>query len=748
MRSFAGLAFALAICGAQAEHVGWVEPLIGTDTVRGEDISNSAGMVPAVCVPFGGVKWVPMTRLTEIGRVSYFAKDPMFLGFIGTRQPSPWMGDFGQFSVQARIGAVDCDFATRGLKFDRAACTFAPDYCRVVDASGVVSEVTASSHAAILRFTFPQGMPKHLVFDASRTFTWKHSDKRPALGGLAFASDRRTATLWNTDRPDAHFGPPLENWKAEACVEFSHPFVRTGTYVGNATNTGDMSVEGDRCGGWAEFAPEIETIEVRIATSTVRDSTGVRMRELGALSFEELQARTRSAWNRQLGVVEIEADDETRRVFTTALYHAFQFPAEFSEGGRYYSAFDDQIHEGEAYTSFSLWDTYRAEHPFLTLFASDRVDGFIRSLLQMYREGGYLPKWPNPSYTGIMVGGPAEIVIAEACAKGFRGFDLDLAYEAVKKNATVPTPNDEAVIWSQRGKWTGYPETRGGLTTYQSLGYVASDRTHESVSRTQDFGHDDLAAAVLADAVGRHEEAARFRARSRNYTNLWHAAKGTFWPRKADGAWQATATAELWPWPDYTEQSDRTAVWGVPYDVPGLVGLMGGVQELERRLDDYFRNYFYGVEGRTFSHHDNEPTHHVAYLYAAIGRHEKCAREVRKILTTCYSSEHWGMEGNDDCGQMSAWYVLSALGFYPLDPTRAEYVIGSPLVRRAEIRIGAPYPPAVFKIIAHNQSRENGLVRRILLNGIELRERRLRHADVVAGGTLEFEMEAFAAKEK
>ena len=737
---------ALAAGASQGESIDAVDPLIGTDTVRGEDIGNSAGMVPAVCVPFGGVKWVPMTRLTEIGSVSYFSKDPAFLGFIGTRQPSPWMGDFGQFSIMARTGNVDCDYATRGVAFDRKACTFAPDYCRVVDASGVVSEVTAASHAAILRFTFPAGVAKHLVLDASRKFTARLSDPRPFLGGLRFAADRRAATVWNTDRADAHFGPPLANWRAETQVEFSCPFVRAGTYADGTATADATVVTGDQSGGWVEFAPEVTTVEVRVATSTVRDASGVRTRELGGLSFGDLRARTAKAWNDQLGVVSIEADDETRRVFATALYHACQFPAEFSEGGRYYSPFDDTIHQGETYTSFSLWDTYRTEHPFLTLFAPDRVDGFVRSLLQMYREGGYLPKWPNPSYTGIMVGSPAEIVIAEAWRKGFRGFDLKLAYEAVKHNATVPTPNDGQTNWSQRVRWTGHPEARGGLTTYQTLGWVASDRTHESVSRTQDFGHDDLAAAVLADAVGKADEAAYFRARSKNYTNLWNAAKGTFWPRRADGAWQATASSELWPWPDYTEQSSKTAVWGIPYDVPGLARLVGGEAELERRLDAYFGNYFYGVDGRTFSHHDNEPTHHVAYLYAAIGRHDKCAREVRRILTTCYSSEPWGMEGNDDCGQMSAWYILSSLGFYPLDPTSGEYVIGSPLVKSATIRIGAPYAPKEFRIVTRNQSRTNARVKSVWLNGREIADRRLRHADIVRGGTLEFEMAPLAAE--
>ena len=717
----------------------FVNTRFGTASKRADD-GNAAGMVPAVSVPFGGVKWVPMTRLCERGRVSYLASDPKFLGFIGTRQPSPWMGDFGQFSVMARVGEVDCDYATRGYPFDRAKCVFTPYYCKIVDGKGVVSEVTASSHAAWMRFTFPKDGIRHLVLDASRRFTAAYSDRRPFPGGVTFDADRRVVRAWNTDCVDRQLGPPIPNWRADVRVDLSVPYARCGTYLEGRPLSEARTVTGDQCGGWVEFGPEVDSVTVRVATSTVGDPEGVARRELGGDDFDATVKRARAQWAEQLSVVDIDADDDVRRIFATAMHHALMYPVEFSEGGRYYSGFDDRIHEGTRYTSFSLWDTYRAEHPFLTIFAPDRVDAMIDSLLQMYREGGYLPKWPNLSYTGIMVGGPAEIVIAEAYRKGFRGFDLKLAYEAVKKNATVPAPSDATNHWVNGEVWCGSPEPRAGLTTYQKLGYVASDCTEESVSRTQDFGQDDLAAAVLADAVGRPDEAAFFRARSKNYTNLWNAAKGTFWPKLANGRWAETAPEGL-VHPVYTEQNKWTAAWCVPYDVPGLMALMGGRDEMERRLDGYFDNVFYRAYGGQMSEHQNEPTHHIAYLYAAIGCHDKCARQVRRIMTTCYAPDDWGMEGNDDCGQMSAWYVFSALGFYPLDPTTAEYVIGSPLVRRAEIRIGRPYRPAVFKVVAHNQSRENGRVRRVLLNGVELRERRLRHADLVAGGTLEFEME-------
>ena len=737
---------------AFGENVGFVDPLIGTACHR-VDESNYAGMVPAVGVPFGGVKWVPMTRLSEIGRVSYGDSDPNFLGFVGTRQPCPWMGDFGQFSVQARVGTVETDFARRGYAFDRARSVFTPYYCKVVDASGIVSEVAAASHAAILRFTYPKGSTgRHIVIDASRSYQGALTERRPAQGGIDFTDGlHRCVLAHNHDLMNAELDPALSNWCGHARFCLMQRYMEFGTYADGRLLPGSVSARGDACGGWITFGPEIETVVIKVGMSAVSaDKTyDNQIEELGGCGgdeFSELVERGRSEWNRKLATVEIEADEDVKKIFYTALYHSLQFPTEFSEAGKYYSAFDFKVHDGVAYTSYSLWDTYRAEHPLLTIIAPERVNGMINSLLAAYREGGWLPKWPNPGYTGIMVGGPAEIVLAEAWVKGFRGFDVNLAYEAVRKNATQPQPNDLACRWSDRAKWCGYPETRAGLSCYQTLGYVAADRTSESVSRTQDFGHDDLAAAVLAEAAGHTDEAREFRLRSRNYTNLWNAAAGTFLPRNADGSWSLqpgdleSPEGERWKAVNYTEQTPQTACWGIAYDTDGMAAMMGGKAAMESRLDDYFAHHFYDKANGTMSRHENETTHHVAYLYAALGCFDKCARQVRRILTDCYSAERWGMEGNDDCGQMSAWYVFSALGFYPLDPVSGEYVIGSPLVSGATLRIGAPYSPAVFTIAVKNQSKENSLVKSVKLNGVELTSRRLRHADIVAGGLLEFEM--------
>ena len=759
-------ALSLATAAFAKEPVDYVNPLIGTASRRA-DTGNSAGMMPYVCPPFAAVEWVPMTRLCEVGILSFAAPDRKFLGFVGSRQPAIWMGEWGQLSVMPQTSAKpDCDYRTRGLELDKAKCVYAPHYAKIVTKEGVVAELAGASHAAIMRFTYPAGAPKRLVFDASRVFLGCISCTNAFPGALSFAGGG-SVRAWNKDFVDLNNSDPKSAPHVKYVVECSEPYVATGTYEGGARTgfrqklpwtpippdaypvllqkPGAKAVEGDLVGGWAEFGGTGRTLLVKIGSSTIDEATARANldREIGAgFDFDKVVAATKAAWARQLAGISIDAPEDVKTVFYTAMYHASLYPRDISEGGRYLSPYDGKVHAGDMYTNYSMWDTYRAEHALLTLVAPSRVDGMMNALLNAYREGGWLPKWPNPGYTGQMVGGCAEMLLAEAWSKGFRGFDVNVAYDAVKKNATVPQVNDDEVRWADRQPWTGYNETRGGLANYMRLGYVAADVTAESVSRTQDFGLNDTAAAILADATGHAADAKMFRARMKSYTNLWDSAKGRFWPKNRDGRW-AEKLHGGWNMTighDYTEQSPETAIWGIPYDVPGLIALCGGRDAFEKKLDTYFEKVFWTGRADGLSCHENETTHHISYLYAAAGIPEKTAKNVRRILSETYSAEEWGMEGNEDCGQMSAWYILSSLGFYPLNPATDEYVIGSPLVNRAEIRIGAPFKPATFTVVAKNQSRENCIVKSVKLNGVELKDRRLRHSDIVKGGTLEFEM--------
>ena len=649
--SLLSLSVSLALAmPASASPIDFVDPLIGTASRRADD-SNSAAMQPFAGVPFGMWQWTAMTRLSELGRVSFSDVDDKIIGFIGTRQPAPWMGEYGQISLMPQVGDRILDYAARGVLYNKSESAFKPHRFTVRLSNGIVAEVTGSSRCGMMRLSFPSNSLQRVVLDVSREFVGDFSDRGSAHGFVDIADPaKRRVVAWNEDRADAKLGPPLKNCRARFIVEFSRPWVSSGIYEGSGergsdryqtmrATSGATQVGADVCGAYLEFAASCEPLVVKVAQSMIDtpQAEANMERECGyGFDLDAMADHAREEWSRKLSTIDIEADDNVRKIFYTAMYHALLFPREFSEYGRYYSAFDDKVHEGESYTAYSLWDTYRAEHALLTLVAPERVDGMMTALLQMYREGGWLPKWPNPAYTGIMVGGPAEIVLAQAYVNGFRGFDLNLAYEAVRHNAMVPSSSDRCVKWTGREAWTGAPEGRGGLSSYMEIGYVAADLTAESVSRTLDFGHDDLAAAVLAEAVGKEDEAAFFRRRAKNYINLWNLPHKMFWPRNSDGSWKVVPKYH-WSDGDYTEQSAETAVWGVPYDVAGVVELMGGVTAFETSLDSYFERHFFDGRADGLTCHENETTHHIAYLYAAIGRHGKCADVVRRIMDEGYS---------------------------------------------------------------------------------------------------------------
>ena len=651
--------FAACAAHAQKAPLDYVDLFVGTEGSG----TQYGGVQPNTCVPFGSFHLVPMTRTNRIGRLSFNAADETLEGFILTRQPTIWMGDWGEVRVHLKPSKIEKIDAT-------------PYRTDVKTADGRSYSLAATAHAAWIRGLDPEVVSSF-----------------PESGV-------------NTNRMDAKYGYELPNF-----------------------------------GGWW-FADKSVAGELKIGLSLIsKEQAKANLeKEIGGKAFDEVAAAAKREWEGMFARLEIDAPEDVKKIFYTGLYRTLLFPRKIDEDGRYYSAFDDKIHDGEMYTCFSLWDTYRAQHPLLTLVAPERVDGMMQALVNMQREGGWLPLWPNPSYTGIMCGAPAEIVLAEAYVKGFRGFNVQQAYAAVKRNATRPQHLDTVCGWRDRGMFGRAPETRGGLHSYMERGYVSCDVTYESVSRTQDFGYADRAAAILADAVGRHDEAEMFRARSFNYRNNWCAEEGRFLPRKANGLFKPRASLNK-PYRDYCEQSPETATWCIPYDTEGLTKLLGGKQEAARKLDEYFNTLFWLPERGNKSIHGNQPSHHTAYLFNRFGVPEKTQFRVREIMTRSYSTDRKGFDGNEDCGQMSAWYILSALGFYPVDTVSGEYEIGSPIVRGAKLKIGAPYAPAVLEIRVKNYAPDRWRVKRVTLDGRELSGFRVRHADLVKGGVMEFEMD-------
>jgi predicted alpha-1,2-mannosidase len=702
-----------------------VNPMIGT---TGPSVFDYGGMIPGVAVPFGMTHWTAETRENKISACPYNYKDSTIQGFLGTHQPAIWMGDYGYVSLMPSTGELRTG---RKYPFKHEDEVSAPNYYAVkMDAAGKVikAELTATTRAGFLKFTFSAAESSHIVVTAIRSEKF--------TGFIQINPQANEIVGYNPDRMSAELGPPLPNFKGHFVIKFSKPFASFGTWEGEQIHAGKSQETGQRMGGYASFATrEGEEIMVKVGTSfiSLQQARDNLAREIPGWNFERVRRDGRRIWNEALGKIKIEGGSKDDRVnFYTAMYHSLLYPRIFSEYGRYYSAFDDRVHRGVSYNDYSLWDTFRAEHPLLILIQPQRVPGMITSLLQMYEEGGWIPMWPNPTYSNIMISTHGDSVIADAYVKGIRGFDLKKAYEATYKNAMTPPDGDANNRWLDRAPWTSY-EARGGLTWYKSLGFVPQDKTDESVSRTLEFAYDDFCVAQIAKAAGKPDDYEMLLKRSRNYKNLYDQEKGYMRPRKADLTWDE----ESWSSPEarmpgFTEGGPWTYLFCFMQDIPGAIALMGGNEQFAAKLDENFAGGHY--------RHDNEPGHHYTYLYDYCGQPWKTQEKVRETIERNYQNAPDGLSGNDDCGQMSAWYIFSAMGFYPVTPGTTLYAIGSPIFEKVSLTLGRPYKKGTFTVIAKNQGRQNKYIQSATLNGRPLNEPFLKHSDIVSGSTLVFTM--------
>ena len=700
-----------------ATPVDWVDTFIGT----GGGGADYGGTMPFVTTPFGMTNWTAQTRQNRISVTSYAYEDTCIEGFIGTHQPAIWMGDYGYVTLMPEIGPVNYAPEARRLPFAHADETSTPYYYSVKmgadPARRIQVEMTATDHAGYLRFHYPAGSAAAVLVEATR----------PGISGFVKIDAARNEIVgFNPDRMDGHLGPlALPNFKGYFVVRFKNAFVAGSVYEGVLAWPGKDEVAGENVGAYVNFDTTRDAvIDAQVGTSFIgiEQARANLDAEMPAWNFEALRDALKEVWSRKLEIAAIEgADDDQRRIFYSGLYHAMLYPKLFSEQGRYYSAFDDRVHSGTSYTAYSIWDTFRAEQSLLTIFAPERIDGMVRALLQDYAEGGWMPKWPNPSYTNIMIGTHADSLIAEAIAKGFKGFDHALAYQAVYKDAMTAPDGDRTRRWFDREPHTPY-EARAGLSYFKELGYLPADKVAESASSTLEETYDDFAVAQVAKSLGRDGDYALFIKRSLAYRNLYNPARGFLQAKNSDGSWAS-------PDDGWTEGDQWVYLYAPLHDVPGVVRLLGGSRAAAAKLDEHFD----GGHNR----HDNEPSHHYAYLYDFVGEPSKTQSRVRELLRDAYSDTPNGVLGNEDCGQMSAWYIFSALGFYPLNPVSTQYLIGSPLFTRATLNLPNG---KIFRISAPNNSAENIYIQSANLNAKPLRVPMITYADIEAGGELEFVM--------
>ncbi len=697
--------------------VDWVNTYIGT----GGGGVEYGGTMPLVTTPFGMTNWTAQTRQNRISVSSYAYEDNYIQGFIGTHQPAIWMGDYGYVTLMPEIGSINYAPEARRLAFRHQDEISTPYYYAVSMGSDAAhrihAEMTATDHAGFLRFDFPKTSAASVLIEATR----------PGIKGFVQVDPaRHEVSGYNPDRMDADLGPlKLANFKGYFVVRFRQPFAARTVYEGVLQWPGKDSVDGVNVGAFVSFdTAQSGRVEAQVGTSfiSIEQARANLDAELPDWNFDAARAALKATWNRKLGIAAIDgASDDQRRIFYTGLYHALLYPKLFSEHGRYYSAFDDKLHDGESYTAYSIWDTFRAENSLLTLFAPERIDGMVRALLQDYAEGGWMPKWPNPSYTNIMIGTHADSLVAEAINKGFKGFDYAQAWQAVYKDAMTPPDGDTTRRWFDREPHTPY-EARAGLTYAKQLGYLPADKVAESASSTQEEAYDDYAVAQVAKALGRSDDDAFFLKRSQNYRQLFNPARGFMQARNSDGSWAA-------PEDGWTEGDQWVYLFAALHDIPGVIELLGGRAAAAAKLDEHFA----GGHNR----HDNEPSHHYGYLYDYVGQPWKTQARVREIARDAYSNTPNGVLGNEDCGQMSAWYVFTALGFYPLNPASGDYLIGSPLFTRAALNL--PNGKR-FEISARNNSPQNVYIQSAMLDGKPLLQPLISYRQIVAGGRLDFVM--------
>lgn len=487
----------------------------------------------------------------------------------------------------------------------------------------------------------------------------------------------------------------------------------------------DMAINGGRASGLKLTFPTTsgESVEVKVGTSFISfDQARCNLeQELGAKSFDAVAKAVRDEWSQTISRIHIETPDEdSKKIFYTAMQRVSLLPRNITEGGYHYSAFNGRVMPGVMYTDYSLWDTFRALHPLLVILYPDQVSEMIEGLLNSYDEGGWMPKWPSPGYSNIMTGTHADAVIADAYIKGIRGYDLDKALEAMMKDATV------AAIGGQY-------RARVGIDDYQALGYVPTDRWSESCIRTMEFAYDDYCIAQVAQGMGRTDIYESMMDRSMNYLNVLDPETKLIRGRDSDGSWRDPHDTAVSMWSQGSDRDRETyyrnITFFVPHDVQGLINFMGGSQALEQQLDEFFDGDYYYV-GDEFSMHS-------PYLYNYAGVPWKTQSTIRRLIRDNFKSDLGGLPGNEDCGQLSAWYIFGSLGFYPICPGSPVYVIGSPTFDRSVIDL----PDGKhFTIEARGNSEANVYIQSAMLNGEPYSKSWFTHDDLMRGGTLVLEM--------
>jgi predicted alpha-1,2-mannosidase len=696
-----------------------VNVLQGTNSVREFSHGN---VLPLVSAPFGMTDWSVQNTGDLNERFFFQSRQHSFRGIRATHQPSPWAGDYGHFSITPQTGPVALSADERACDYDPATTIMRSDYLRIrLEKYKLTTELTASERSAVWRVHFdPSQRTGRLVFDFPGDAQFQMKGNR--LSGYT----------------KYHGGPAAGDFACYFVAVLDRP-ISGGKTVGTETASGQGA-------GFIEFATEGgKPLEMRIATSFISaEQAQVNLDRETAQGFEGVRKASASAWEKLMGRISVEGSQERKETFYSCLYRALKYPRKIYERNAagemvHYSPWSGSIEKGPAYTDTGLWDTFRTQFPLFAIAYPDVYGEIVEGWLNAYREGGWLPHWPNPGGFRGMPGNFADTMVADAMVKGIQGFDYPTAYAALRKDA-FEIPNGAS------GRPVG---GKAGMEEYLRLGYVPARKTEYWVSMTLDYAYNDWCVAQVAKQMGHPDDYRALMKRSQNYKNLWDPSTGFMRSKNEQGGW-ANRSFDAYAWGGaYTESGPWQSSWAVQHDALGLADLTGGPVAFGQVLDDLFTHApIFNTGAYNNVIHEmiefvavgmgqyaacNQPSFHLPYLYTAVGQPWKTEYWTRRACRELFNAGPNGFSGDDDNGSNASWYLLSSMGIYPLTPGHPSYVLTSP--EFSSVKIELPNG-RTLSIAAKGNSEKNVYVKSRTLNGQPWTKTWISHADLVGGAKI------------
>ncbi|OPC32736.1 GH92 family glycosyl hydrolase [Elizabethkingia miricola] len=725
--------------GQDLKPVDYVNTLMGTQSKHSLSNGNT---YPAVGLPWGMNLWTPQTGKMGDGWAYTYDADKI-KGFKQTHQPSPWMNDYGAFAIMPGVGKPKFKEDERASWFSHKAEVATPySYSVYLADADVTTELTPTERAVYFKFDFPKTDSAYVVIDAL--------DK----GSYIKILPKEKKIIGYTTR---YAAGKYENFKNYFVVQFDKDFDLTSAWKDNALVNDQLEITSNHAGAIVGFKLKAkESVYAKVASSFISfEQAEINLkREIGNKSFAQVKSNAKDIWSKTLGKIEVKGGtDEQYRTFYSAMYRTLFFPQKLYEIDaqnkiKHWSPYNGKILDGRMFAGTGFWDTFRALYPFLNLvFPSINVE-MQEGLANAFKEGGFLPEWSSPGFADVMIGNNSASVVADAYIKGLRGYDIETLWKAVVHGANNEGPMDAV--------------GRRGVSYYNSLGYVPYDvQINENAARTLEYAYDDFAIYQLGKALGKPEsEIGIFKKRAYNYKNVFDTSTGMMRGKNKDGKFQSPFNPFKWG-DAFTEGNSWHYTWSVFQDIDGLSKLMGGKKKFEAKLDEVFSlppvfdDSYYGsviheiremqIMNMGQYAHGNQPIQHMIYLYNYAGAPYKTQYWTRQVINKLYKPTPDGYCGDEDNGQTSAWYVFSALGFYPVTPATNQYVLGAPLFKEATIHLENGKK---IEIKAPQNSQENIYVESLKVNNQPYSKNWLNYQELMKGAVLNFDMKAQPNKER